>query len=167
MTEASPFRPVDDTARTLARDLIESATYGALATLQPDKAVPSVSRIALATDEAGGLITLISTLADHTRSLHANPACALLIGEPGETGDPLTHPRLTLHAKASFVAQDSADHRHLRARYLALRPKAKLYVDFTDFGFVRFKTSEAMLNGGFGKAWRLAPVDLEPDQRTT
>ncbi|WP_170402475.1 HugZ family protein [Ruegeria arenilitoris] len=167
MTEANPFRPVDDTARGLARDLIEGATYGALATLQPGKTMPSVSRIALATDEAGGLVTLISTLADHTRALHANPACALLIGEPGEAGDPLTHPRLTLHAEARFVARDSAEHGHLRARYLALRPKAKLYVDFTDFGFVCFEISEALLNGGFGKAWRLASADLAPDQRTT
>ncbi len=167
MTEANPFRPVDDTARGLARDLIEGATFGALATLQPGKAVPSVSRISLATDEAGGLVTLISTLADHTRALHANLACALLVGEPGETGDPLTHPRLTLHAEARFVARDSAEHGHLRARYLALRPKAKLYVDFTDFGFVRFEISDALLNGGFGKAWRLAPADLTPGQRTT
>ncbi|WP_170546363.1 HugZ family protein [Ruegeria arenilitoris] len=167
MVEANPFRPVDDTARGLARDLIEGATYGALATLQPGKTLPSVSRIALAMDEAGRPITLISTLADHTRALHANPACALLIGEPGETGDPLTHPRLTLHAEARFVARDSSEHGHLRARYLALRPKAKLYVDFTDFGFVRFEISEALLNGGFGKAWRLASADLMPDQRTT
>ncbi|WP_170333525.1 HugZ family protein [Ruegeria arenilitoris] len=167
MSLTTPFRPVDDTARGLARDLIESVTFGALATLQPGKAVPSVSRIALATDEAGGLITLISTLADHTRALHANPACALLIGEPGEAGDPLTHPRLTLHAEARFVARDSAEHGTLRTRYLALRPKAKLYVDFTDFGFVHFEISEAVLNGGFGKAWRLASADLVPDQRTT
>lgn len=167
MAEANPFRPVDDTARGLARDLIEGATFGALATLQPGKTVPSVSRIALATDEAGGLVTLISTLADHTRALHADPACALLIGEPGETGDPLTHPRLTLHAEARFIARGNTEHRHLRARYLALRPKAKLYVDFTDFRFVRFQISDAVLNGGFGKAWRLAPADLVSDQRTT
>ena len=159
---SSPFRPVDDTARNLARDLIDTATHGALATLRPDLGLPSVSRIALATDTNGGPITLISTLADHTRAWQFNPACALLIGEPAETGDPLTHPRLTLHAQAAFVARESEDHATLRARYLALRPKAKLYVDFADFGFVRFAVSDAVLNGGFGKAWRLAPTDIWP-----
>ncbi|WP_170762447.1 HugZ family protein [Ruegeria lacuscaerulensis] len=167
MTNADPFRPADSIARKLACDLIEDATYGALATLRPDNGLPSVSRVALATDETGHLITLISTLADHTRALHSQPACALLIGEPSDTGDPLTHPRLTLHAAAKFITRDTAEHAKLRVRYLTLRPKAKLYVDFADFGFVRFEISDAVLNSGFGKAWRLAAADLGPDQRTT
>jgi len=167
MANADPFRPADDTARQLARDLIDGATYGALAALRPNNQLPSISRIALATDEAGFLVTLISTLADHTRALRSNPACALLIGEPGDTGDPLTHPRLSLDAVAKFIARDSTEHTKLRARYLTLRPKATIYVDFADFSFVRFDVSNGMLNGGFGKAWRLAPADLWPDQRTT
>ena len=167
MPQPTPFRPVDDTARSMAIELINTATYGALATIRPELGAPSVSRIALATDTNGAPVTLISTLADHTRALQSNPACALLIGVPGDTGDPLTHPRLTLHTSAAFVARDSDEHTTLRARYLALRPKAKLYVDFTDFGFVRFTVSDAVLNGGFGKAWRLAPKDLWPAQRTT
>lgn len=167
MTKTDPYRPVDNTAREMARDLIAGATYGAMAVLRPDTALPSVSRIALATDVRGLPVTLISTLADHTRSLKANSACALLIGEPGSAGDPLTHPRLTLHADARFVARGTDDHDALRTRYLSIRPKAKLYVDFTDFGFVTFAVSDAVLNGGFGKAWRLAPSDIWPDQRTT
>ena len=167
MTNTDPYRPVDDTARQMARDLIENATFGALAVLRPDTTLPSVSRVALATDDRGRPVTLISTLADHTRALTTNPACALLIGEPGDTGDPLTHPRLTLHANAQFVARETEKHAALRARYLSVRPKAKLYADFTDFGFVTFTISDAVLNGGFGKAWRLAPTDIWPDQRTT
>ena len=167
MTQNDPFHPADDTARNLARELIGGATYGSLAALRPDCALPSVSRIALATDKTGVLITLISTLAEHTRALHANPACALLVGEPGDTGDPLTHPRLTLHATAMFVARNTSEHSELRARFLTLRPKAKLYVDFADFSFVRFEASDAVLNGGFGKAWRLAPADIWPNHRTT
>ncbi|MCG7520082.1 HugZ family protein [Ruegeria sp. Ofav3-42] len=167
MTNTDPYRPVDETARDMARDLITEATYGAMAVLCPDTALPSVSRIALATDDHGQPVTLISTLADHTRALKANPTCALLIGEPGSTGDPLTHPRLTLHANAQFVIRGTDEHDALRIRYLSLRPKAKLYVDFADFGFVTFAVSEAVLNGGFGKAWRLASTDIWPDQRTT
>jgi len=167
MENTAPFRPVDDTARSLARDLIDEATHAALATLRPDQEAPSVSRIALATDEAGGLISLISTLADHTQALRSDPACALLIGDPKDTGDPLTHPRLTVHATAMFIARETPEHTRTRARYLTVRPKAKLYVDFADFGFVHFLVTDAVLNGGFGKAWHLAPTDLWPVQRTT
>lgn len=162
MTKTDPYRPVDETARQMARNLIKGASYGALAVLRPDTALPSVSRVALATDDDGLPITLISTLADHTRALQANPDCALLVGEPGEGGDPLTHPRLTLHATARFVARGTGEHDALRTRYLSLRPKAKLYADFTDFSFVLFSVSDAVLNGGFGKAWRLAPTDIWP-----
>ncbi|MBO9445506.1 pyridoxamine 5'-phosphate oxidase family protein [Ruegeria sp. R14_0] len=162
MTKTDPYRPVDETARQMAHDLIEGASYGALAVLRPDTALPSVSRVALATDEDGRPVTLISTLSDHTRALQANPNCALLVGEPSETGDPLTHPRLTLHATARFVARGTDEHDTLRTRYLRLRPNAKLYMDFADFGFVRFSVSDAVLNGGFGKAWRLTPTDIWP-----
>ncbi|WP_170414762.1 HugZ family protein [Ruegeria atlantica] len=167
MTNTDPYRPIDETACQMARDLIGCATFGALAVLRSETTMPSVSRVALATDDQGQPVTLISTLADHTRALTANPACALLIGEPGNTGDPLTHPRLTLHATAQFIARGTEEHDTLRTRYLSLRPKAKLYVDFADFGFVTFATSDAVLNGGFGKAWRLALTDIWPDQRTT
>ncbi|MBO9411457.1 MULTISPECIES: pyridoxamine 5'-phosphate oxidase family protein [unclassified Ruegeria] len=167
MAETNPFRTVDDDARKLARDLVASATFGALAVSRPGNGFPSVSRIALAVGPNGLPITLISDLADHTHALNANPNCAILLGEPGETGDPLTHPRLTLHAKAEFVARSTSEYVDLRNHYLNQRPKAKLYVDFTDFRFVRFEVTDGLLNGGFGKAWRLAPVDFLPSQRTT
>ncbi|WP_424832474.1 HugZ family protein [Ruegeria sp.] len=160
MTQKDPFRPVDDSARILARDLLSHAHHAALAILRPETATPSVTRIALATDALSRPISLISTLAEHTRALQANPACALLIGEPGDKGDPLTHPRLTLHCTAQLIDRDSKDHATLRDLYLSKRPKARLYADFADFSYVCFDISSGLLNGGFGKAWRLAPGDL-------
>ncbi len=68
---------------------------------------------------------------------------------------------LTLQATARFIARDSADHAPLRAHYLAQRPKAKLYIDFADFRLVRFDVAGALLNGGFGRAYKLAPSDLD------
>jgi hypothetical protein len=35
-------------------------------------------------------------------------------------------------------------------------------MDFGDFGFVRLVPLSAFLNGGFGRAVRLAPDDLTP-----
>ena len=167
MANSNPFRIVDDESRQMAEKMIAQARFGALAILQPESLVPSVSRIALATDPEGRPMSLISSLAGHTAALHANPSCALLIGEPGQTGDPLTHPRLTLHTTAQFIGRGTPQHDTLRTHYLQLRPKAKLYVDFTDFSFVVFDVSDGLLNGGFGKAWHLAATDLPPLYRTT
>lgn len=169
MSTRNPFQPVDDTARSLAQKLITDASFAALAVSQPETGLPSISRIAMATDQAGRPVSLMSDLAEHARALRANPTCALLIGEPINKGDPLTHPRLTLHCSARPVVSLTSDHNALRAHYLFLRPKARLYVDFADFKFVRFDIVDGLLNGGFGKAWKMSRDDLSPppDQRTT
>ena len=75
-----PFRPTDDDARALARDLMDRATHAALAVLQPGTTLPSVSRIALTTDDGGAPLSLMSDLSPHTAALETHPACALLIG---------------------------------------------------------------------------------------
>lgn len=160
MTNSDPIRPTDADARALARDLLASATFAALAVSDPATGTPSVTRVALCTAPDGTPLTLISDLSSHTSALRADANCALLVGEPGDKGDPLTHPRMTLHAKAAFLPKDSDAHVLMRAHYLSLRPKAKLYVDFPDFSFVRFDVSGGLLNGGFGKAFHLTPDDL-------
>ena len=160
MPNQDPFQPADDAARTLARSLIDGADHAALAVIRSGTAHPSVTRIALATAPDGAPLSLISTLASHTAALRANPACALLIGNPEEKGDPLTHPRLTLHGTATFIARDSQNHADIRAHFLKQRPKSTLYVDFPDFSFVRFKVTDGLLNAGFGKAHILSPADL-------
>jgi putative heme iron utilization protein len=164
MPQKIPFRPVDDGARALARSLIDTATFAALAVLRPDigteLGTPSVTRIALATAHDGAPVSLVSTLSSHTAALIANPSCSLLIGEPEDKGDPLTHPRLTLHAEAHLVDRASPDHKILRDHYLLQRPKAKLYIGFGDFHLLTFRMRDALLNGGFGKAYLLSPADL-------
>lgn len=159
MTKRDPFRPVDDDARRLARELLDTATFAALGVLEDGQ--PSVSRIAFSTTPEGAPLSLMSDLLSHTAALETNATCSLLVGEPEDRGDPLTHPRLTLQATARFVPRDGAEHAPLRAHYLAQRPKAKLYIDFGDFRLVRFDVQTALLNGGFGRAYKLAPSDLE------
>jgi len=160
MAEADPFRTTDDDARALARRLIDTATFAALAVRDPASGAPSVTRIALATDPDGGPMSVVSTLSSHTHALAADPAAALLIGEPGDKGDPLTHPRVTLHGSARLLDRDAPDYAILRAHYLAHRPKAKLYIDFGDFRLLCFTVTDGLLNGGFGKAFKLTPRDL-------
>lgn len=146
-----PFRPDDDTARAIVRDLVAAARHGALAVLVDGE--PFVSRIALAPTGLG-LLTLVSDLAPHTGALRLHPRASVMIGEPGK-GDPLAHPRLTLAVTAGFIDKDRAS-----ADYLALQPKARLYIGFADFHLVRLVPLEGLLNAGFGKACRLGSDDL-------
>ncbi len=152
MTKRDPINPTDDQARALARRLLRDARFGALATVGDP--APLVTRVATVAHEGAPLI-LISTLSAHTQALVADPNCSILLGEPEGKGDPLTHPRMTVCA----VAQ-KADKATLKDHWLVAIPKATLYYDFTDFQLFRLAPTEIHLNGGFGKAYRLAPEDL-------
>jgi len=154
----SPIRDTDDTARELAKDLIQSAAFAALAVETPDG--PLVSRIALAKLPTGDIVSLVSELSHHTQALRNSDRVSVLIGEPGPKGDPLTHPRLTLQARAEFVEHSSREFSDLAKQYLELRPKSQLYIGFTDFLFLKLNPTVAHLNGGFGKAFKLTPEDL-------
>ncbi|GHC53806.1 HugZ family pyridoxamine 5'-phosphate oxidase [Neogemmobacter tilapiae] len=148
-----PVALADDTARQLARQLIAAARHGSLATFGASD-YPGISLVALA-PSAPGFLTLMSGLAAHHGALRANPKAALMLGEPGK-GDPLAHPRLMIDVTARFLPKDAAT----RAAYLAHQPKAALYIDFADFDLVHLIPESALLNGGFGRAWRLTSADL-------
>ena len=53
-----------------------------------------------------------------------------------------------------------ADKDALRLAWRAGRPKTRLYYDFADFRIWRLDVDEALLNAGFGKAYRFGPGDL-------
>lgn len=158
-TRPDPVQPADAAALALARGLL-TLGHAALAWTDPDTGTPGISRIAFARDPEAGLLTLISGLAPHFRALRTNPACALMLGEVGQKGDPLTHPRLMIQAHAVFVALDDPTRAAMRTRWLDRNPKATVYIDLPDFAFVRLAPVSALLNGGFGRAHRIAPADL-------
>ena len=155
----SPIRPTDEDARALARSLMREARVAALAVITVDR-TPSVSRIGFGLCPGGAPITLISDLSAHTRALRVTPACSIMVGEISPRGDPLNQPRLTMQAKAQFVTREAPEYGEMAAQYLRDHPKAKLYIDFADFGLVRFEVSAGFLNGGFGKAFELTRADL-------
>jgi hypothetical protein len=155
-TKRDPINPTDDAARALAHRLVAEARFGALAVLDPEGPAPLVSRVAVAAPGGVPLI-LVSDLSLHTRALHTDPVCSILLGEPGPKGDPLTHPRLTWVARAEPV--EKAAHRDA---WLARHPKSALYVDFADFRMLRLAPVQGLLNGGFGNAYRLTPADMVP-----
>lgn len=154
-----PIRPTDDAARALAHDLLRASRIAAFGVLTPEGA-PLVTRVAFGLTPDGQPLTLVSDLSAHTTALRADPRCSLLLGEADGKGDPLNQPRLTLQARAEFLPRDTPDHAEMAAHYLRDHPKAKLYIGFADFSFVRFTILRGHLNGGFGKAFTLSPADL-------
>lgn len=160
MANRDPFHCATDDTRAQARALLGAARHGALAYLDPGTGTPGISRIAVGLDETGRPMTLISQLSGHHAGLRGHPVAALMVGEPGARGDPLTHPRLMLRIKAQFVERTDPARLALRDHWLAGHPKSALYIDFADFDLVRLDVLGGVLNGGFGRATRLAPEDL-------
>lgn len=156
--DTGPIRPTDDEARALAARLMDEARFCALGVLQ--EGAPLVTRVAFGRAPDGTPATLISSLAQHAQALRADPAASLLVGEPEGRGDPLVHPRLTIQARARFIDHDDPRYEEMAAHWLRDHPKARLYIGFGDFHFALFSVTGAFLNGGFGKAFILSPVDL-------
>lgn len=150
----NPIRPTSPDAIRLAKTLVRTANFGALATLDPVTGFPLASRVAVATDSAGAPVILISDLSAHSKALAADRRCSLLLGEPGK-GDPVAHPRITILCEAQRLKRDEAETVLIKQRYLRRQPKANLYADFGDFAFVRLRPVGANLNAGFGKAFVL------------
>ncbi|NGQ92256.1 pyridoxamine 5-phosphate oxidase [Rhodobacter sp. HX-7-19] len=155
-----PVAAADEAARRQARDLLAGAGFAALSWRDPEDGTPGISRIAFGLAPDRGMVTLVSALAPHFAALQAHPDCAIMVGEVGDKADPLTHPRLMIKARAAFVPLDDPERADLRAHWLRHHPKAKLYVDFADFAFVRFIPRSALLNAGFARAYRMTPEDL-------
>lgn len=154
-----PVQPANAEALELAHQLL-ALGHAALAWQDPETRTPGISRIAFARDPQVGLLTLVSGLAPHFRALRDRPDCALMLGDVGEKGDPLTHPRLMIRARASFIAPDDPARLDIRTRWLQRNPKAQVYIDLPDFAFVRLTPTSALLNGGFARAFHVAPQDL-------
>jgi heme iron utilization protein len=158
-TRPDPVQPAGDDALQLVRQLL-TLGHAALAWEDPDTGTPGISRIAFARDPKAGMLTLISGLAPHFRALRDRPDCALMLGEVGDKGDPLTHPRLMIRARAQFVVANDPARPALRDRWLDRIPKARVYIDLPDFAFVRLIPVSALLNGGFARAFHVDPEDL-------
>ena len=136
-----------------AKRLLRLSRTGALATL--DGEFPLTTLVGVASDWDGAPLFLMSNLSRHTHNLTANDRASLLLTSTVVKGDPLNNPRLTLNGRV--VVSDSPAARN---RYVRRNPKAKLYIDFTDFSVRRLQIEHVHFNGGFGRADRLTVADL-------
>jgi putative heme iron utilization protein len=97
-------------------------------------------------DHSGQPIILISTIAEHTQNIIANPKVSLLVLAGDE--DLQSNARLTIIGEAKKINKEDAD---LRARYLRYLPQAAGYFDMHDFSFYRIKVAQIRYIAGFGK----------------
>ncbi len=138
-----------------ARCLVRAASSATLATSAAGQPFASLVTPAAAPDL--GVLLWLSTLAEHTRHLMAEPRCSLLFQGAAAGPNPQTTPRVTLTGPAERI-EDSG----LKARWLARHPYAALYADFADFALWRVTPGGALLVGGFARAQRLRADQFLP-----
>jgi putative heme iron utilization protein len=140
-------------AAQASRALARGARTATLSTLARDpEGYPYGSLVAVAFDERGSALLLISRLAEHTKNLEARPeASILLTDEAREAGaDPLAHGRVTMLGRC--VPIDPGPERDAaRATFLAAHPEAAQYATLGDFVLHRLEPIALRYIAGFGR----------------
>ncbi|OYY94230.1 MAG: pyridoxamine 5'-phosphate oxidase [Hydrogenophilales bacterium 28-61-23] len=137
-----------------ARRFVRGQHSGVLSTIsQRVEGFPFGSVAPFILDQAGCPIILISTLAEHTKNIDADPRVSLIV-QP-YSPDMQVAGRVTLLGRAQRLADKS----ELGARYLRFHPQAESYFGMHDFNFYRIEPVRIRYIGGFGKIhW------VEPEQ---
>ncbi len=143
--------PPEPTHAERARTLVAGQPRGALSTLAVEPAgTPFGSVVTYGVDPRGRPSFFVSTMAEHTRNLDADPRASLLVVEDTPAGaDPLASGRVTLLGEVAEVV-DPDERAAARAGYLAANPGA-FYVDYGDFRCLRLEVASVRYVGGFGR----------------
>lgn len=137
-----------------ARRFIRAQHSGVLSTLsQRVEGYPFGSVAPFILDHAGRPVLLISTLAEHTRNIAADPRVSLIV-QP-YSPDMQVAGRATLLGRAERVEDKST----LGPRYLRFHPQAESYFAMHDFHFYRIEPVRLRWIGGFGKIHWVEPAD--------
>ena len=134
-----------------ARTIVSARSRAALSTLSLDPpGMPFGSVITYGVDVAGRPSFFVSTMAEHTRNLDADPRASVLVVEDTPDGaDPLASGRVTLLGEVAEVT-DPDERAAARDGYLAANPSA-FYVDYGDFRCLRLEVTAVRYVGGFGR----------------
>jgi putative heme iron utilization protein len=98
-------------------------------------------------------VILISTLAEHTKNISADPRVSLIV-QP-YSPDMQVAGRVTILGRAERLADKSA----LGPRYLRFHPQAADYFAMHDFSFYRIEPVRIRYIGGFGRIHWVEPED--------
>jgi putative heme iron utilization protein len=129
-----------------ARQLLRAHRYGALGTLSKKfDGHPFGSITPYLVDHDGSLLILISTLAEHTKNIAADPRVSLITHNQ-RSPHIQTQGRVTLMGTAELVPDRDA----AGQRYLRYFPEAQTYFAMHDFSFYRIAPQAIRFIGGFG-----------------
>ncbi len=142
-----------------ARRFVRHQHSGVLSTLsQRVQGFPFGSVAPFIQDHSGCPVILISTLAEHTKNIDADPRVSLIV-QP-YSPDMQVVGRVTVLGRAQRLADKS----ELGPRYLRFHPQAASYFTMHDFSFYRIEPVRIRYIGGFGKIHWVEPAQyLFPD----
>jgi putative heme iron utilization protein len=144
-----------------ARQFVRAHPNGVLSTLSKRLGgMPFGSIAPFMLDHQGRPVILISTLAEHTKNLDADPR-ASIIAHPCAS-DAQAAGRVTLVGRASRLEDKDA----LGPRYVRYLPEAEGYFGMHDFFFYRIELEAVRFIGGFGRIHWIAPADFAPPANT-
>jgi putative heme iron utilization protein len=146
-----------------ARRFVRAHQSGVLSTIsQRVEGFPFGSVAPFMLDQTGCPVILISTLAEHTKNIDADPRVSLIV-QP-YSPDMQIAGRVTLLGRARRLDNKSA----LGPRYLRFHPQAESYFAMHDFHFYRIEPVRVRFIGGFGKIHWVEPAQyLLPDTALT
>ena len=142
-----------------ARRLLRQQQHGMLSTLSKKlDGYPFGSVTPFVLDHQARPVILISTLAEHTKNIEADPRVSLLTHDAGT--DIQANARVTVVGNCARMADQTA----LKARYLRYFPGAADYFSTHDFFFYRIEPKHIRFIGGFGAIhWIQAAQFVTPD----
>ena len=152
--------PQDDskTPAAWSQAIMRRALKASLGTIHHETGYPYASLVTIAALPDGAPLTLISTLAEHTKNLLKDPRASILFDETSGRGDPLEGARVSVYGTMEEVSDTAA-----RARFLSRNPSAAGYADFEDFSFHALRVEGGHFVGGFGRINDLTPEQLKTD----
>ena len=143
-----------------ALQFLRSTRSGVLSTFSAKYAgYPFGSVAPFVLDHSGQTVILISTIAEHTHNIVANPKVSLLVFAGDD--DLQANARLTLIGEAKLIDKQDVD---LRARYLRYLPQAASYFDMHDFNFYRIEIAHIRYIAGFGRMGWIDGTELTHTQ---
>ncbi len=143
-----------------ASEFLRAHRYGVLATQSrslPGYPFGSITPYVLGA--TGEPVIYISTLAEHTKNVAADPRVSLTVFDPADADDPQAGPRLTFLAEAHALTGDAAA--AASERYYRYFPAARAYAGTHDFSFYALRAVRLRFIGGFGKIGWIEPADVD------
>jgi heme iron utilization protein len=127
--------------------LLHEATFAAIATHSMRLAgYPFASVIPFAPDDRHRPVMLMSSLAEHTKNIDADPRASLLLFR-AEGEDVQSGARLTLLGDVARFEPTAA----LRSRFVRYQPDAAGHLALGDFSFYRIEPRQMRMVAGFGR----------------